>query len=181
MNRCALFESFFDHHFRLSRDQIHATTPTLEMSKTLALFRDPVWCILPWLTGRIWLFVQYWSRDEPQTILGTVSCGKSDVKTNCGAAAATQWSIVLGNSVLQVDGKNIHVRSVFSQHTNNVLLFVFYWCLIVSRCVYLLFDWLFQWCLFVLLLVYWFWLVFHWLLLVAIGFPWVLIGCFIGF
>ena len=47
------------------------TTPTLEMSKTLVLFRDRIWCIHTQLNGRIWLCESYWSHNVLRTLPGT--------------------------------------------------------------------------------------------------------------
>ena len=55
----------------LSRDQICVTTPTLEISKTLVLFRDPIWSTHTQLNGRIWLCESYWSHNVLRTLPGT--------------------------------------------------------------------------------------------------------------
>ena len=61
----------FDANFTSMRGQIRAWKPTLCMNVTLACCRDPSWCTQSQLTGRIWLCVQNWSRDESIIILGT--------------------------------------------------------------------------------------------------------------
>ena len=62
----------FDTKFMLSSDQMCVTKHSLEISKTLARFRDPTWCSHTQLIGRIWLCVQHWSPGEHQSILGTL-------------------------------------------------------------------------------------------------------------
>ena len=61
-----------DTKFMLSRDQIPVTKHSLKISKTLARFRDPIWCSHTQPMGRVWLCVQYWSPGEHQSILGTL-------------------------------------------------------------------------------------------------------------
>ena len=62
----------FDTNFMLSRGQICVTTLTLEMSTTLAPFRDPIWCIETPPNERICSWEPYWCRSEPITLLGTL-------------------------------------------------------------------------------------------------------------
>ena len=65
-----MFLSFLGTNFMLLSDQMSITARTLEMSITLARLRDPIRCSHTQLIGRIWLWVQYWSPGEHQSILG---------------------------------------------------------------------------------------------------------------
>ena len=56
----------------LSSGQIWSSKHSLEMSKTLARFRDPTWCSHVQLIGRMRLHLQCWSPGEHQSILGTL-------------------------------------------------------------------------------------------------------------
>ena len=62
----------FGYKFRVVKGADICHKNSLEMSKTLARFRDPIWCSHTQQIGRAWLFVQYWSRGYPIIILGVL-------------------------------------------------------------------------------------------------------------
>ena len=133
----------FDTKFMLSRDQIRVTKHSLEMSKTLARFRDPIWCSHTQLIGRIWLCVQYWSSGEHQSILGTLFANIdfkfwndiNSVLTQFNLPNPFKWTLVLlvcwctwhgrfTNAVTQTFDKNL----LFNWCRLHVCLYVYEMC-----------------------------------------------------